>query len=173
MSAPRILDVLHAPSELVSGLNVSALLDDPQVSAFVVMRSGTFSGRWFERGEVVVCRQGSRTGHAVVLVAHTRGRPLLGHQRGAGFSGDRGEPCSRQRWFAAGSIIAVWGRDRELGWRSEPIDGALDLPPWGEALRPVASRAADALGWGTEPSVAPTASVFQLSLFGASCARAA
>jgi len=130
MAAPRI-DSLHSvlshSSALVQGLDLGQVFSDPESSAFVVLTAGDFGGRWFERGEVLVCGGPARPGQTVVLVAHGRGRPRLGHQRGVGFTGDRGEPCSMERWMAAGRVLQVWTRTDELDWRLQP-ELRLDQP---------------------------------------------
>lgn len=165
MSAPRILDVCLAPTELLSGLDLGPLLADPDRSAFVVTRSGTFAGRWFERGQVLVCQGGARIGQAVVLVAHRRGWPMLGHQRGGGFTGDRGEPCSRDRWCTAGAVVAVWER-RDLGWSCVELGTSLDVAPGSQRRRSVAPVPATGASdqAGADPGMAPV-DFSQLSLF--------
>ena len=172
MSAPRILpvhEVLETAPELVHGLDLDDILVGGGTSAFAVVSSGDFGGRWFERGDVVVCVQGARPGEAVVLVAHTRGRPRLGHQRGAGFTGDRGEPCSAERWAAAGAVRALWRRSDGQRWQVSELEGLADLPPSPGAFVAVVRRAAAlrprVAAQSLASAVPSVAAADQLSLF--------
>ena len=135
MSAPRIQplhEVLNThPRLLGEGVSDDFLGEDE--AAFVVVASGAFRGRWFERGELIVCEAGARPGQAIVLVAHSHGRPRLGLRVGFGYLGDHEEPCSAGRWMAAGHIRAVYRRSADgdaasaggpQGWES--VDIALD-----------------------------------------------
>jgi hypothetical protein len=72
---------------------------------FVVVRSGEFNGRRWCVGEGLVCvAPGEEEARAVVLVARGPGRPRLGTLDGEAMRGDAGEPCSPERWQAAGAV---------------------------------------------------------------------
>ena len=176
MVAPRIDSihtVLSTNPALVEGLELGSLEPDVAESAFVVVSAGAFGGRWFERGDVLVCTEGARPGQAVVLVAHGRGRPRLGHQRGQGFTGDRGEPCSSDRWMAAGAVQCIWTRADGQRWLAEEKP-ALVEPGSDSAflalLAPIpAAPRATWPGEGTrsrEGQSGDAAPMHQLSLFG-------
>lgn len=133
MTAPRIQPLHQA---LSSHPDLRGVGDDflaAGESAFVVVAAGAFRGRWFERGELVVCAPGSRPGQAIVLVAHSHGRPRLGLRVGFGFLGDHEEPCSATRWMAAGRVRAIYRRSSvadaapqggPMGW--EAVEHSLD-----------------------------------------------
>ena len=112
MAAPRIQS-LHQALASHPGLLGAGVADDflaADESAFVVVSAGAFRGRWFERGELIVCAAESQPGQAIVLVAHSHGRPRLGLRVGIGFLGDHEEPCSVTRWMAAGRIRGIYRR---------------------------------------------------------------
>lgn len=121
MTPPRIIELqralFHEP-DLFDGLPAHVATGS---TAFAVVRSGTFAGRWFERGEVLVCGAGWDLGQAVVLIARTQGRPRLGHVLGSSFSGDRGEACSTERWMPAGGLRHVWRHDGVLEWARQDL----------------------------------------------------
>jgi hypothetical protein len=125
------------------------------VRLFVVTGEGTFGGRGYGVGEVLVCRGEARSGDLTVLVARGHGRPRLGSVRGTRLVGDAGEPCLPERWQAAGRLVARW-RHAAHGWVAELLDaeGEREEGALVPAEKPAAPPAA---GGGTA----------QLSLFAA------
>lgn len=87
----------------------------PGLEAFVVVGEGSFAGRTFAVGDVVVCRGEARNGDHTVLVAGGHGRPRFGSRRNGRWLGDVGEPCAAERWRSAGRLV---GRIRTVGGRS-------------------------------------------------------
>lgn len=108
MKPPRIVEV-SSPAARASGLVDSAppMVGKGDVS-FLVLEAGMFNGRWYERGEVLRCCAAEQHPGQVVLVAFSRGRPVLGEFDGRSFRGDRGEACSPSRWWSAGRVTEIW-----------------------------------------------------------------
>jgi hypothetical protein len=149
--------------------------DADGITAFVVVGAGTFGGRAYQVGEVLLCGGTAATGEVVVLVASGVGRPRLGTAVGLRFLGDGGEPCHPARWRSAGKVVGrAWaarpcpqeapqeGGNRE-GWSCAPAQGGSPAAAVrGEAGRPVARGGRPAAGGlGEGPPAA------QLSLFAA------
>lgn len=84
----------------------------PGVEVFLVVREGTFGGREYGVGDLVLCRGEARPGDDTVLVALGHGRPRFGSRRNARWLGDAGEPCAAERWRSAGRVV---GRSRRAG----------------------------------------------------------
>jgi hypothetical protein len=75
-------------------------------AAFVVVQPGTYAGRWYTRGEVLLAEPAlALPGEPVILVARDSGRPRLGCLRGSRLFGDADEPCSAVRWSVAGRAV--------------------------------------------------------------------
>jgi hypothetical protein len=151
---------------LTQALNGVPTLPREGVQLFVVIREGSFSGRTFGAGEVLVCRGEARSGDQTVLVARGHGRPRLGSVRGTRLVGDAGEPCLAERWQAAGRLVACY-RHAAHGWVVELFERESEgeLERQLEALRSrVDSRASEAAAVARG---APSSPNLQLSLFAA------
>jgi hypothetical protein len=132
----------------------------PGLESFVVAREGTFGGRWFGVGDVVLCRGDVRNGDDTVLVALGHGRPRFGTRRNGRWHGDAGEPCAAERWRAAGRLV---GRVRAVGGRHvvDLFAGEDEVQPW------ATSGAGGERASGGASVEADAARKVQLSLFAA------
>jgi hypothetical protein len=74
--------------------------------AFVVTTSGSFAGRHYPAGAVLVAGLGDAS-DPVILVARGIGRPRFGTQQGDRLFGDASEPCSAARWISVGPVAQV------------------------------------------------------------------
>lgn len=113
MMAPSIVPATQAfplPAHLPAGAQV-----------FEVVRSGSFAGHVFSKGERLIVDGAAQRGDAVVLVARGRGRPRLGQVRAHGLVGDLGEPCLERRWAVAGRLLGV-ASQLAGGWQVSRFD---------------------------------------------------
>jgi hypothetical protein len=74
--------------------------------AFLVVTEGTFEGKFYPAGVVLVSGLGDAN-DAVILVARGYGRPRFGTIADGRLYGDAGEPCSAARWMSVGPVAAV------------------------------------------------------------------
>ena len=84
-------------------------LTDVTERAFVVVGEGSYAGRHWRCGEVLLCdpaAEGASKG-PVVLAARGPGRPRLGRFDKAGVWGDAGEPCNPIRWEVVGRVREI------------------------------------------------------------------
>lgn len=140
---------------------------------FVVVRSGEFNGRTWRVGEGLACvAPVADEARAVVLVARGPGRPRLGTLEGESMRGDAGEPCSPERWQAAGAVEVVPAEAEVVRacMAAGQLAGLRALPGTvrgrrGEAApsRPVVPAGDRVARWGDRPA-RPRPSL-QLSLF--------
>jgi hypothetical protein len=100
MPAPRIeaLDIVEQ--------RLGSVVRSHPGEAFLVVATGTFGGRAFAVGDLLIAEPVVGDG-AVILVARGPGRPRLGSVHGSAVTGDAGEPCSAHRWRVAGSVRHV------------------------------------------------------------------
>lgn len=113
---------MFAPALMLSTtpLHLPANLPD-DVIAFEVLRGGSFNGHVFRSGDQVLVHGVPEDGDEVVLVTTGRGRPRFGSLERQRLLGDQGEPCSMDRWAAAGRLLAV-ARPVPGGWTVEDLD---------------------------------------------------
>lgn len=90
---------------------------------FSVLRAGTFGGRTYRVGEIVLVDGVADAKHGMVMVPAGQGRPQLGTLDGVALIGPYGEPCSRQRWHVAGRLLgvaSVVGMEWNVEWFEAP-----------------------------------------------------
>lgn len=106
MNTPDLIPI-HAedlPAPVVRGAVGCA---EGPIRWFRVASEGTFDGRTWRVGDVLVVSGKPTVDDQVVLVPAGRGMPKLGHVRWKGLMGDRGEPCDAARWLVAGTVGRV------------------------------------------------------------------
>jgi hypothetical protein len=103
MNTPIIRSIRE--DDIPAGLPVA-----PGDAVYAVVASGSFGGRTWQQGELVVSRAliGPAKDGAVVLVPVGKGHAMLGHRRSWRLYGAHDEPCSESRWQVAGEVHAVW-----------------------------------------------------------------
>jgi hypothetical protein len=155
MAAPKLAVHQARPSELRDALaQVPDLKSDEVIAVLQVVRAGSFWGRDFGLGELVVCTPGCTSERMVVLIAQGYGRPRFGAVSEGELMGDSGEPCSRARWRAVGPVAAVLSplrrlrpqeRKSELVWQCwQPRAGRMPVPQVAhEAVAHLASARAE------------------------------
>ena len=115
MSAPELSAILHR-SPVADRVPAS-------VRMFSVLRAGTFGGRCYRVGEIVLVDGVADAQHGMVMVPAGQGRPQFGTLDGVALIGPYGEPCSRQRWNVAGRLLGVarsMGTSWNLEWYEAP-----------------------------------------------------
>lgn len=76
--------------------------------AFAIRAAGSFAGRTWEEGDVLLVGGRPGWGHPLVMVPRGKGRPSVGRRDRHGLQGGYGETCSCERWAVAGRILATW-----------------------------------------------------------------
>lgn len=122
------------------------------VRMFRVTQDGTYAGRRYRAGEIVLVEGAPRDGRHVVMVPAGHGEPQLGRVQGALLLGSYGEPCSNARWRVAGRLVGV-ARASGADWTFRWFDGTEPARPTLAAPVPM-----------PQPAVQPMA---QLCLFAA------
>lgn len=79
----------------------------PGVRMFRVTHEGSYAGRRFRAGEIVLVEGSPLDGQDVVMVPAGHGHPQLGRVDGVLLLGSYGEPCSNARWRVAGRVCGV------------------------------------------------------------------
>ncbi len=74
---------------------------------FRVASGGSFNGRSFDEGDVLLCVGDDREASLVVVTPTGFGRPRLSRRRGTRLAGEHGETLHDQRWVSVGRLYAV------------------------------------------------------------------
>lgn len=125
MAAPRLtsLEEIARRPELV-GASIPLLLP-PGARACVVSEPGSFLGRDYRRGDVLVFGEREDLAAPVLLAPRGRGAMRLGLVTPSALLGDRGEPCSPERFEVIGALVRVLrARPERVCSAGEVVGGA-------------------------------------------------